>query len=79
MTLRLLLALVLVGCAQTHKPANVPSTATVRGDMQAAQQHVQQAAQAVKQAGGNAQALELMSDRMEHKTIIIDRWLQTQP
>jgi hypothetical protein len=67
----------LSGCAQTHKPANVPSTMAVHGDLQAAQQHVQQAAQAVTAAGGNAKSLESMSDRMERKTIIIDRWLET--
>jgi hypothetical protein len=67
----------LSGCAQVHKPANVPSTSAVHGDLQAAQSHVQQAAQAVTAAGGNAKALESMSDRMEHKAIIIDRWLET--
>jgi hypothetical protein len=75
----LLLGLALFGCAQTHKAANVPSSSAVRGDIQTAKVHIEQASAAVKAAGGNAAALDSLSDRMEHKTIIIDRWLETHP
>jgi hypothetical protein len=73
----LLLGLALFGCAQIHKPANVPSSSAVRGDIQTAKAHIEQASAAVKAAGGNAAALDSLSDRMERKNIIIDRWLET--
>ncbi len=64
-------------CAAT--PAKVPSVASARGHMEEAKKNIEQASAAVKAAGGDNSELRALTDRMERKTIIIDRWLETQP
>jgi hypothetical protein len=77
--LQLILSAALTGCAVSAKPAKVPSTAAVRTNMEAAKQNIEQAAAAVKAAGGDNTELRDLTERMERKTIIIDRWLETNP
>jgi len=47
--------------------------------MEEAKKNIEQASAAVKAAGGDNSELRALTDRMERKTIIIDRWLETQP
>ena len=79
LALKIFAAILLAGCAQTHKPANVPSSAVVRGNIQEAQRHIHAASAAVKAAGADNTELQSLSERMDHKAVIIDRWLETQP
>jgi predicted outer membrane protein len=74
---RLLLAVLLCGCASHPKPANVPSTVGVKQQIQAAQANIEAASAAVKAAGGDNSQLQSLAERMEHKQVIIDRWLET--
>lgn len=75
--LLLLTAAALSACAA--KPTNAPSTAGVRGNIEAAKTNIEQASAAVKAAGGNNAELQSLAERMEHKAMLIDRWMETQP
>ena len=66
-------------CAQTHQPAKVPSTIGVRENVVAAQQHIQAASASVKAAGTDNAQLKNLSQRIDDKAVIIDRWLETHP
>jgi hypothetical protein len=72
----ILAVLISLGCAQTHKPANVPSVTGVRNDLQTAKAHIQQASESVKAAGGDATALDALIDKTDAKTVIILRGLE---
>ncbi len=73
------LTLLLCSCAQTHKPANVPSIVGVRGQIVDAQQHIQAASAAVKAAGTDNAQIKSLSNAIDDKAVIIDRWLETHP
>jgi outer membrane murein-binding lipoprotein Lpp len=74
---RLLLAVLLCGCASHPKPANVPSTVGVKQQIQAAQANIEAASAAVKAAGGDNSQLQSLAERLEHKGIVIDRYFET--
>jgi hypothetical protein len=64
------------GCAPV-KPAKAPSTAAVRGQMQTARQQLSAAVDSVKAASKGNEEISSLSDRMERKAVLIDRWMET--
>lgn len=84
LTVAVACGLLLSGCAATRHPSAagqqaVNQAAAVRTDMEAAKSHMQNVSEAVKAAGGDNSEIKNMVERMEAKTIVIDRWLETQP
>ncbi len=70
-------------CAQTHKPskqgaAAIHSTAAVKASVEAAKKNIQDAAVAAKAAGQDNSDLKSLAQRLDDKSVIIDRWL-SQP
>jgi hypothetical protein len=71
-----LLGWLLFGCAQTHAPAKVPSTAAVRQDFQVVKQHAVETSGSVEAAKQNAAQLQDLGQRSSDKNVIMRSWLE---
>lgn len=74
--LKVAAAILLTSCAQTHKPANVPSTAGIRGDVTNTRDAIQKAQSSNTQAQGRSDAIGSNLDRAERKQVLIKRWFE---